>query len=556
MTGKIFRNSLVVGILILALCAVLFSVALYQDFEEQVFDELALEAEYISHGLELSGEAYLQTLQADTRITWVDADGTVLYDSAAEAASMENHLNRAEIADALVNGYGRNDHYSQTLTQRTLYYAVRMGDGTVLRVACTQSTVAAMLLRLLPTIGWIVLLALALCGLLSFRLARQITAPINTIDLDCPRLTGHYKELAPLIGRLQEQNKTIRRQMEELSHKQREFTAMADNMQEGFLLLDLKMNILSCNKSALEHLHGQCGQNMVLTRTEQTAPIYDAAVAALAGKRCDLQTQMAEQVYQIIASPVSADGQVSGAVVLLVDVTERAQREALRREFSANVSHELKTPLTSISGFAELMQAGLVPPEKIPEFSGDILREAHRLLTLVEDIIKLSRLDENPQGLEWETVDLYELSEEVLTSLRPVAEKQNIQLKLTGQRVLITGVWQILNEMIYNLCDNAIKYNRPGGSVTVTVQEGFVQVADTGIGIPYAHQSRVFERFYRVDKSHSKAIGGTGLGLSIVKHGAIYHGARVELESEPDVGTTVTIRFPQTHGQATAAASD
>lgn len=546
MTGKIFRNSLIVGILVLVLSALLFSVALYQDFEQRVFSELALEARYIAHGLELSGEDYLKTLQADTRITWVAADGAVIYDSAAEASAMENHLDRAEIADAMATGFGRNSHYSQTLTERTLYYAVRMDDGTVLRVSCTQNTVATMLMELLPAIGWITVLALALCGGLSFRLARQITAPINAIDLDCPRTAGNYRELSPLIGRLQEQNRTIRRQMEELSHKQREFTAMADNMQEGFLLLDMKMNILSCNKSALEHLDELCRRNMVLARAEQTGQLYDAAIAALAGNRCESQMQVKEQVYQVIASPVAADGQVSGAVVMLVDVTERAQRETLRREFSANVSHELKTPLTSISGFAELMQAGMVPPEKIREFSGDILRESHRLLTLVEDIIKLSRLDENPQDLERETVDLYELSEEVLNSLHTVAEKQNIRLTLSGQRVKIVGVWHILDEMVYNLCDNAIKYNRPGGSVTVTVQEDFLRVADTGIGIPYAHQSRVFERFYRVDKSHSKAIGGTGLGLSIVKHGAIFHGARVELESEPDVGTAITIRFPET----------
>lgn len=546
MRGKIFRNSLLVGILVLVLSAVLFSVALYRDFEEQVFSELALEAQYITHGLELSGENYLKTLQADTRITWVAADGTVIYDSVADAMTMENHLNREEIADAMANGYGRNSHYSQTLTERTLYYAARMDDGTVLRVSCTQNTVATMLMELFPVIGWIVVLALVLCAALSFRLARQITAPINAIDLDCPSATGNYKELSPLISRLQEQNQTIHRQMEELSNRQREFTAMADNMQEGFLLLDMKMNILSCNKSALEHLNGWCRQNMVLERTEQTGQIYDAAVVALAGKRCDSHMQIREQVYQIIASPVASEGQVSGAVVMLVDVTERAQREMLRREFSANVSHELKTPLTSISGFAELMQAGMVPPEKIGEFSGDILRETHRLLTLVEDIIKLSRLDESPQNLERETVDLYELSEEVLRSLHSTAEKQNIRLTLNGQRTKIVGVWHILNEMVYNLCDNAIKYNRPGGSVTVIVREGYLRVTDTGIGIPYVHQSRVFERFYRVDKSHSKAVGGTGLGLSIVKHGAIFHGAQVELESEPGAGTTVTIRFPET----------
>lgn len=547
MTAKIFRNTLWVSIFVVLLSAILFSCVLYRHYEAQVFSELSVEANYISHGLELSGGDYLHSLQADARVTWVAADGTVLYDSIADPATMENHLNREEIAEALKNGHGSTDHYSETLMERTLYYAVRLTDGTVLRVSCTQSSVAAMLVMILSPILWVLLLVLVLCGFLSFRLARQITQPINAINLDNPEITDNYKEIAPLVNRIREQNYTIRVQMDDLRRKQREFTAIADNMCEGFLLLDSKMNILSCNKSALPHIGASCAADMALHRADCSAIVYDAAQTALTGSRSEQLLSVGASTYQVIASPVAANGQVTGAAVLLVDVTEREQREALRREFSANVSHELKTPLTSISGFAELICNGMVPPEKAKEFSADILRESRRLIDLVEDIIKLSKLDETTQLYERETVDLYDLSEDVLASLQSIAEKRGITLRLQGDHRSVCGVWKILNEMVYNLCDNAIKYNRDNGSVTVTVEATGTQVclsvADTGIGIPYADQSRVFERFYRVNKSHSKEIGGTGLGLSIVKHGAMYHNARLSLESEPEHGTTIRILF-------------
>ncbi len=549
MRKKIFQNYLLVSILVMVLCCGLFLGVLFRHYEEQAFEQLAAEASYIVHGMDLSGEDYLDTLESSTaRVTWVDDDGTVLYDSVADAAGMENHLDRGEIDGALENGTGRDIRFSETMLQRNLYYAVRLEDGSVLRVSCAQGTAVSMLLMIFwPMLG-IVLAVLLLCALLAFRLARHIVDPINQIDLDHPLVDETYSELAPLVSRIQEQNRTIRRQMDELGQRQREFAALTDNMSEGFLLVDYRTNILACNHSAFQLLtEGKEGEVKNLRRDGCMPEILTTVEAALAGVRTDTVQEIAGVSWQIIANPVVSSGQVAGVAVLVMDVTEREQRERLRQEFSANVSHELKTPLTSISGFAELMKEGMVPADKVKEFAGDIYQESQRLIALVDDIIRLSKLDENSKPFEQEEVDLYDLSDEILANLRPVADRQQVSLHLSGTHIRITGVWQILNEMVYNLCDNAIKYNRPGGRVDVSVyREGGrarLQVSDTGIGIPYADQSRVFERFYRVDKSHSKEVGGTGLGLSIVKHGAQYHNAQLELKSEPDKGSTITILF-------------
>ncbi|MEA4964754.1 MAG: ATP-binding protein [Oscillospiraceae bacterium] len=548
MTKKMFRSAFLVGISVLVISSVLFFGVLYRYYEAQVFSELSTAADYISHGMALSGESYLRTLQSSDRVTWIDTDGTVLYDSAADAAAMENHLGRAEVQEALTDGFGQSSHVSETLLQRTLYYALRMDDGTVLRVSCAQHAMSSMMGALISPILWITVLVLLLSAVLAFRLARQITGPINEIDPDNPACSETYPELSPLVTRLSDQNRIIRAQMAELSRRQQDFAAIADNMSEGFLLLDRKLNILSCNQSALRLLDIADSEEKNL-RSSSTREIVSAAETALSGSRSEQLLTREDRTWQVIASPVTADGQVPGAAVILMDVTEREQREALRREFSANVSHELKTPLTSITGFAELMKDGLVPPEKAREFAGDIYHESRRLIDLVDDILNLSKLDENSRMFEREDVDLSALCRESLDSLRSAAEKKQVSLQLVSEPVHIHGVWPILSEMVYNLCDNAIKYNKDGGSVTVTVRPqgsgARLVVADTGIGIPYTHQSRVFERFYRVDKSHSKEIGGTGLGLSIVKHGAQYHDARVALQSEPGVGTTVTLTFLQ-----------
>ena len=548
MRKKIFQNYLLVEVLVLVLCCGLFLGVLFQHYEKQAFSQLRTEANYIAHGMELSGESYLNTLRSDARVTWVDADGTVRYDSAADPATMQNHLNRKEIAEALRNGEGDGSHFSETLMERTLYYAVRLDDGTVLRVSCTQKTVMAMLLMMMPPLLGVAAAVLLVCMLMAFRLARHIVDPINRIDLDHPVIEETYGELEPLVKRIQEQNRTIRRQMDELSQRQREFSALTDNMSEGFLLVDYKTNVLSANHSALRMLGDGKVEEITNLRRDNCLPqVLTTVEAALAGVRTETVQEIEGISWQIIANPVVSSGQVAGVAVLLMDVTEREQREKLRQEFSANVSHELKTPLTSITGFAELMKEGMVTGEKVKEFAGDIYREARRLIDLVNDIIRLSRLDENSKLFESEQVDLYDLCDEIIANLQNVAERQNVTFSLSGEHVTISGVWQILNEMVYNLCDNAIKYNRPGGTVDVSVHRdgGSVRltVRDTGIGIPYADQPRVFERFYRVDKSHSKEVGGTGLGLSIVKHGAQYHNARLELESEPGKGTSISVVF-------------
>ena len=548
MTGKILRISYLVAISALLASALLFFGVMYRDYEDGAFARLRAEAAAIAQGLGAVGSDYFDSFAPDDRVTWIAANGTVLYDSAAPAQLLESHAGREEIDQALQTGEAQTSRYSKTLLQRTFYYAKLLEGGTVLRVSCTQNSLPAMILMLLTPFLWVATLVLILCGVLSYRLARQITKPLNAINPDNPAPLPSYPELTPLFDKLREQNRTIGKQMNELQLRQREFTAITENMREGFLLVDCKMHVLSSNHSALEVLGGrELKPGCLLYDAECSQEIFDAVDTALSGSHAELLLTIDETSWQVLANPVVASGQVAGAVVLFMDITEREQRERLRREFSANVSHELKTPLTSISGFAELMKEGLVPPEKIPEFSGDIYKESLRLIGLVNDIIQLSRLDENSTQFQRAPVDLYDLCAQSIERLSPVAARQSVTLALTGEHAEIEGVEQLLKEMIYNLLDNAIKYNVPGGSVTASVRQSagrtILSVADTGIGIPYAHQPRVFERFYRVDKSHSKEVGGTGLGLSIVRHAAQYHGARLELKSQPGKGTTITVTF-------------
>lgn len=549
MTAKIFRNAFLIGFTVLLACILLFFFIMYSNYQAQAFDNLAIEAEHISEGMQIcGGESYLSAVQSGERITWIAADGSVLYDNMADSSTMENHLQRPEVAEAFETGSGRSDRYSSTILEKNNYYALLLKDGTVLRVAGKQTSLAAMALMLVQPSLWIVVLVLVLCGLLAMRLARQIVRPINAINPDNPNATPTYPELQPLITRLQEQNRTIHTQLSELSTRQREFDAITENMREGFLIVDNKCSILSSNRSALRLLgidDAQKPEN--LHQAVCSGKLLDLVDNALAGTRGDEEITVGGGTWQLFANPVITAGHVTGAIIIFMDVTECEQREALRREFSANVSHELKTPLTSITGFAELMKEGMVPKEKMQEFSGDIYRESRRLIDLVDDIIQLSRLDEGTANFSKSPVDLYTLSGQVIESLRPVAQKQDITLTLSGQHAVIEGVEQLLQEMVYNLCDNAIKYNISGGSVTVSVwqngQTVTLSVVDTGIGIPHADQSRVFERFYRVDKSHSKEVGGTGLGLSIVKHAAQYHGAKLELKSDPGRGTAIAVNF-------------
>lgn len=539
MTGKIIRSLFSLAMLVLVIGAALFSGILYGYYEKQSFASLAQEAEQLQQTMEYVSP---EQMRSADRITLISPDGTVLYDSVARADAMENHLSREEVAQALREGTGKSSHYSSTVLKKNLYYALRLEDGNILRLSREQSSLGAMLLNMAWPIAATVAGLLLLAAGLSVRLARQITQPINAISPDDPQ--DVYPELQPLTQRLRQQRETIRNQMDELSRRMREFSAMTENMSEGFLLIDLRGHVLTENHSASMLLPTDADNIAKCSQRE----LCQAAQQALTGQRCERLLQQGERTLSVIASPVLESGQVTGAVVLTLDVTEREQREKLRREFSANVSHELKTPLTSISGFAELMSQGLVPPDKVREFSLDIQKECTRLTNLVEDIIDLSRLEEGGGDMTWEDIDLYTLCDDVLQRLEPVAKRQTVTLRLAGESLQVRGVYQVLREMIYNLCDNAIKYNRSGGSVTVAVARSAgrasVTVADTGIGIPYEDQSRVFERFYRVDKSHSRAIGGTGLGLSIVKHAAALHGAEIKLQSQPEDGTVITVLFP------------
>lgn len=542
MTGKIFRYSFVLGVLVLLLCSGLFFALQYRQTINETKANTALEAAGIAAGVSTGGEAYLQQLSTEEKVIWFAQDGTVLFPK--QSSELSSEAKRTEVRTAFSDGIGSAVRKSANSGKTCYYYAKRLDDGSVIRLGRTIRAASAALHTVTPVL-WVLILVIAFSGALAFRAAKSITKPINDMDLDHPEAIHTYPELSPLVARIQEQRLTIDDQIEVLHRRQKEFSALTDNMNEGFLLLDREGKILSVNASARQHVPDcEPGDSLSERANELCA---EAARKALSGQRSERVFSDGDRSWQLIASPVLSHKVIVGAVLLWMDVTEREQRERLRQEFSANISHELKTPLTSISGFAELMAQGTVPKDKVMEFSSDIHREAQRLIALVNDIIKLSKLDENAVTPDWEDVDLYELSNAVTDGLRSVAGQQNITLRVEGMHETVRGIRPLLSEMVFNLCDNAIKYNRFGGNVTVRIdrKNGFprLSVEDTGIGIPQAEQSRVFERFYRVDKSHSKRIGGTGLGLSIVKHGAQYHNAQVSLSSEPGRGTCVELLF-------------
>lgn len=545
MTKRIFHSILAVSLAVLLSCLVLIVGVLHGYFEIRVEAELKSQTAYIAQGVEHEGMSYFRNLKSQSRITWVNAKGTVLYDSMEDASKMENHADRKEIQEALKTGEGRSARFSTTLSQKTVYYALRLTDGTVLRASDTQYSVWAVVAQVLQPVALIILIACVLAGIMASRAAKQIVKPINALDLGDPtRNEKCYDELAPLLARIRSQNRQIARQMQDLRSRQEEFSAITENMDEGFLVLDLKSRVLSYNSAVLRLLNAEEvsmeGETVAFALNRR--PDFRRAVEeALAGKRSEQIMEAEASCLQVIANPVFQDGHLNGVVLVILDVTEKEQREQLRREFTANVSHELKTPLTSISGTAEILENGFVKPEDVPHFAGNIRREAGRLINLVNDIIRLSRLDEGGFTAEWRDCDLYETAGGVLAQLRPVAEEQQISLRLRGERATVRAVPQILEEILYNLCDNAVKYNHPGGSVDVTVCGAKVIVEDTGVGIPPELRERVFERFYRVDRSHTDR--GTGLGLSIVKHGAAYLGASVAMKSEVGKGSRFTLTF-------------
>lgn len=547
MTKRIFRSIFLVALAVFLAGTALILGALYDYYSGVYAGQIQEAAAYLSAGVEEMGLPYLEGLGSTShRITWVGSDGSVLFDNRANEEMMDNHSDREEIWEAMEGGIGESERYSSTLSERSYYYALVLSDGSVLRVSGEQYTVLSLVLSIGHYILLILAAALALSLFLASRLSKKIIRPINDIDLEHPEDGDVYEELSPLLGRIAAQNRQIRAQLDEMRTKQQEFATITENMNEGLLVIDRGTDVLSYNTAALRLLGaaGVEGSVFSLNRSEQFRAAVDGS---LQGRHSQALMELSGRIYQLIANPVDAGGRVVGAVLMLMDVTEREEREKLRREFTANVSHELKTPLTSISGFAELMKNGMVKSEDVARFAGNIYSEAQRLIALVGDILRLSQLDEGTTGLERGPVDLAEVVKAVAERLRSAAEQRGIAFDLHLESASVQGNAQILDEMAYNLCDNAIKYNRDGGSVTIAVSADsgrpVLTVSDTGIGIPYADQARVFERFYRVDKSHSKEIGGTGLGLSIVKHGAAYHSAQVELESVPGKGTTVRVLF-------------
>lgn len=551
MTKRIFRTVFVVAISIFIASAVLFMTVLYDYFSGIQQNQLRMQIDLASQGVEDEGLDYLKNLNIkDYRVTWIGTDGKVLYDSISEADEMENHFEREEVKEALSEGYGASSRYSSTLTQRYLYGAKRLPDGTVIRLSVTQNSLLILTLGMLQPIMIIFVIAIILSAFLASRLSKKIVKPLNELNLDKPLDNNGYDELSPLLRRIDTQQKEISRQSEELRQRQNELEVMTSAMSEGIILLNNRGTVLSINKAAAKLFGTDCfciGEDIVsINRSLELAQLLNKAKN---GEHSERVVELGCGRYQMMASPVISNNIVSGIVLLILDVTEKEKAEQLRREFTANVSHELKTPLHTISGSAELLANGMVKPEDIPIFLKRIYSETQRMIQLVEDIIRLSHLDEGAEDMKWDMVDLYAVAEETINSLADEAESNGIKFELYGETVLINGIRQLLQEIIYNLCDNAIKYNCRGGSVSVGVKNenefAVLTITDTGIGIPAEHQERIFERFYRVDKSHSKEIGGTGLGLSIVKHAAKLHNAEIELHSIVNKGTEITIKFPK-----------
>ncbi len=579
MTKKIFYSILLVAVSVLFASLILILGYLYDHYRVVQSNQLRDELRLASYGVESGGLAYLTRATAkrspvvddgqvreidylkeiaasnrfpvsgDYRLTWIGADGTVLFDSRVPLEKLENHGNRAEVRQALAKGESSEVRYSETLTEQTLYFARRLSDGTVLRISISQLTMLALVLGMMHPILLIAFLAVVLSAILAHRMAKSIVAPLNHLDLTKPLENDTYEEISPLLARIHQQHRQIEAQIRELSRKTEEFEQITENLNEGLVLLDKNSVILSINPAARSIFHaGEASVGLSFLMVDRDHEINQAIRHALDNGHCEICMEKDRREYQLDISRISEEGAVAGTVLLVFDITGKAAAERSRREFTANVSHELKTPLHSIMGSAELVQNGLVRQEDVPQFMGMIRTEAGRLVSLVDDIIHLSQLDEGVSP-ERESVNLLDLANTAVKSLQDSADKRNITLTVSGDSATVNGVRGFLYEMLYNLIENAIKYNVENGKADVTVSDGdaFVKVAvkDTGIGIPQEYQTRVFERFFRVDKSRSKATGGTGLGLSIVKHIAQYHHATIDLRSDGTTGTCVEIVFPK-----------
>lgn len=529
--------------------AVMISLVIYRKNYNEMKSMIRAEAEYISQAIDTEDINYLESVKNVTpsRITWIDSNGNVIYDSAGE--NLSNHSDRPEIIDAVKNGSGESSRLSETFSEQTYYYAVKLTNGTILRMSDTTSSIYHDIFSALPYTVIVIAIIIILAIIVSNNETEKIIKPINELDLDNPSNNLKYDELAPLLHRIEKQNSDIEKYISELKAKQVEFETVTENMSEGLIIINQKSTILSCNKSAVAILGG--GEYNYISKSvfdlNHSKNFVDAVENAVVGKHDETALTINNRSYMVITNPVKHFDKISGAVIIIIDVTEKESREELRREFSANVSHELKTPLTAISGFAEIMKDGWTKPEDYQTFSLKIYNETQRLINLIEDIIKLSRLDENKIEITKESVDMLVLAKDAAARLSSKAKDKNISVTVNGDHGNITGVRQILDEMIYNLCDNAIKYNKKNGKVEVIVKDYIsnvsVTVKDNGIGIPAEDLDRVFERFYCVNKSHSKESGGTGLGLSIVKHGAIFHKAKINIDSTLGIGTSIEIVF-------------
>ena len=544
MTKRIFRSIVIVATLVLFVCFGVTLGVLYSHYSDLQWQQLGNELTIAQNGLEQYGEDYLDALsKGNFRFTWIEKSGAVLHDTQTSYEAMDNHADREEIKEAFAYGTGESQRYSNTLTTKMLYKAVKLQDGSVLRISAAQDSVFALLLEILLPLILIYVIAVAASLMLARRMAKRIVNPLNDLDLDNPLSCNTYDEISPLLHRIEKQNKQISAQVAQLKEKTDQFEQTTSSMSEGLVLLDSEGKILSINPAAarlFETSKSCVGLDFLVVDRSQA--MSGGVKQALAKQHCDFRITKHGSEYQIGISPIVSENRLLGAVVLAFDVTEQVNAQRNRQEFTANVSHELKTPLQSILNSAQLLQSGLVKPEDVQKFTGYICSEAERLLQLINDILRLSQLDESGEFPQ-ESVNLYAVTSQVLQTLLPAADSRNITVELLGEHTVITGVRQLAYELIYNLCDNAIRYNKDGGKVTVTVGKDSITVKDTGIGIPKEHQARIFERFYRVDKSHSRETGGTGLGLSIVKHAAQQLGAIIEIESEPNIGTTVIVKF-------------
>lgn len=548
MTSKIFKSIIAAVVAVLIATLAINLGALYPYFNQlqqtQLKDELHLAASAVQE----IGIRYLEDLDMDRyRLTWVAADGTVLFDNQTDAAAMENHADREEIREALLTGTGSSTRQSATLTEQTIYEAVRLSDGSVLRISVSRATAVLLLLDMLQPICIVLVIAIAVSAWIAHRIAKRVVEPLNRLNLDAPLENDAYEELSPLLHRIHAQRQEIKEQMWTLERKQNEFNQITANMKEALVLLDTTGRIISINPAA-RRLFGAGNDpvgNDILT-IDRSQNMRTALENARADGRAFFRDQRNGRIYQFDLSRIASDNAVQGTVILAYDITDQANAEQNRQEFTANVSHELKTPLQSIIGSAELLENGIVKEADIPRFVDRIRKEATRLVNLIDDIIRLSQLDEGVD-MPMESVSLRELSEEVCENLADAARQKDVSLKVTGSEGVITGVRRLLYEIVYNLCDNAIKYNRDGGSVEINLSQDadavLLRVQDTGVGIAPEHQSKIFERFYRVDKSHSRQSGGTGLGLSIVKHAVQLHHGSISVESQPNVGTAITVRF-------------